>query len=238
MLTHLSNESTLVDAARDGNPEAFATLINHYDQNVYRLAINITHNKEDAEDVLQEALLKAYVNIGRFRGGSRFYTWLVRIALNEALMKLRKRRSGKQVSLDELIETDDQNTVQRETVDSRDDPEQTYARRELEQTLGHAVDNLDDHSRQVLLLRDVENFSTRETAQVLGLSLTTVKTRLRRARMDLRRRVARNLHPSDGWHGAATSTMPARKRSRQCCTFRDKRNGSRTPSLAEATTVH
>src|SRR5215831_19847192 len=126
MLTHLSNETLLVDQARSGNPEAFATLINHYDQNVYRLAVNITRNHEDAEDVLQEALFKAYANIDRFRGGSRFYTWLVRIALNEALMKLRKRRSARQVSLDELLETDDQSVVRRETVDWRDNPEKRY----------------------------------------------------------------------------------------------------------------
>jgi RNA polymerase sigma-70 factor (ECF subfamily) len=191
MLTHLSNETTLVDQARSGNPEAFATLINHYDQNVYRLAVNITRNHEDAEDVLQEALFKAYANIDRFRGGSRFYTWLVRIALNEALMKLRKRRSGRQVSLDELIETDDQNTVRWESADWHDDPEQRYARRETQQTLRDALEALDPNSRDVLLLRDVESFSTRETAQMLGLSVTTVKTRLRRARMELRHRLMR-----------------------------------------------
>src|SRR5579864_1121498 len=174
MLTHLSNESTLVDEAREGNSEAFATLINHYDENVFRLAINITHNKEDAEDVMQEALFKAYINIGRFRGGSRFYTWLVRIALNEALMKLRKRRSGKQVSLDELLETDDQ-TVRRETVDWRDNPEKRYARTEQQGNVHHALGHLDHNSRQVLLMRDLENMSTRETAQKLGLSVTTVK---------------------------------------------------------------
>jgi RNA polymerase sigma-70 factor, ECF subfamily len=198
MLTHLNNESTLVDKARAGNTEAFATLINHYDENVFRLAINITRNKEDAEDVLQEALLKAYANIGRFRGGSRFYTWLVRIALNEALMKLRKRRSGRQVSLDELIETEGQNLVRRETVDGRDDPEQRYARRELRQKLHQAVDNLEENSREVLLMRDVESLSTRETAEMLGLSTTTVKTRLRRARMDLRRRLIRHLKANGG----------------------------------------
>jgi len=187
---HLSNESTLVDEARAGNSAAFATLVNHYDDKVFRLAINITRNKEDAEDVLQEALFKAYINIRRFRGGSRFYTWLVRIALNEALMKLRKRRSGKQVSLDELLETDDQ-SVRRETVDWRDNPEKGYARTEMQGNVHHALGHLDHNSRQVLLMRDLENMSTRETAQKLGLSVTTVKTRLRRARGDLRRRLER-----------------------------------------------
>jgi len=213
MLTHLSNESTLVHEARAGNTEAFATLINHYDENVFRLAVNITRNKEDAEDVLQEALFKAYINIGRFRGGSRFYTWLVRIALNEALMKLRKRRSGRQVSLDELLETDDQNLVRRETVDWRDDPEQRFARQELQQTLRQAVEGLDENSREVLLLRDAENLSTRETAQMLGLSVTTVKTRLRRARMELRRRLNRHLKTSEGWQIAKSMLRSTHARS-------------------------
>src|SRR5437773_4747363 len=207
MLTHLSNKSTLVHEAQSGNTEAFATLVNHYDARVFRLAINITRNKEDAEDVLQEALFKAYSNLGRFRGGSRFYTWLVRIALNEALMKLRKRRSGRQVSLDELLETDDQNLVRRETVDWRDDPEQRYSRKELQQTLRHAVENLDNNSREVLMMRDVENRSTRETAQLLGLSITTVKTRLRRARMDVRRRLNRHFRKNEGWE-IAKSLLP------------------------------
>src|SRR5437879_10007528 len=189
MLMHLSNESTLVDEARAGNGEAFATLVNHYDARVFRLAINITRNKEDAEDVLQEALFKAYSNLGRFRGGSRFYTWLVRIALNEALMKLRKRRPGRQVSLDELIEADDRNVTRRESLDWRNNPEQRYARSELGRTLREAIEGLDARARAVLVLRDVENFSTRETSEMLGLSVTTVKTRLRRARMSLRERL-------------------------------------------------
>jgi RNA polymerase sigma-70 factor (ECF subfamily) len=211
MLTHLSNESTLVDEARAGNSEAFATLVNHYDERVFRLAVNITRNKEDAEDVLQQALFKAYINIGRFRGGSRFYTWLVRIALNEALMKLRKRRSGRQVSLDELLETDDQSVVRRETVDWRDNPEERYARRELQGNLHDALEHLEDNSREVLLLRDLENLSTRETAQKLGLSVTTVKTRLRRARGDLRRRLDRRCRGSSNCQ-MPSSPLPAKPR--------------------------
>jgi RNA polymerase sigma-70 factor (ECF subfamily) len=210
MLSHLGNEAMLLDEARAGNAEAFTTLVNHYDEKVFRLAINITRNKEDAEDVLQEALFKAYVNIGRFRGGSRFYTWLVRIALNEALMKLRKRRSSRQVSLDEMVETDDQNLVQREFVDGRDDPEECYARRELESGLGDAVGCLEPSSREVLLLRDVENFSTRETAELLGMSVTTVKTRLRRARMDMRRRLTRRWNPTSACQVPAPTRRPRR----------------------------
>ena len=188
-MTHLANELVLVNAARAGNPDAFASLVSPYNQNVYRLAVNITHNHEDAEDVRQEALIKAYSNLGRFRGGSRFYTWLVRIALNEALMKLRKRRPGRQVSLDELIEADDRNVTRRESLDWRNNPGQRYARSELGRTLREAIEGLDARARAVLVLRDVEDFSTRETSEMLGLSVTTVKTRLRRARMSLRERL-------------------------------------------------
>ena len=188
-MNHLANELVLVDAARAGNSDAFASLVSPYNQNVYRLAVNITHNHEDAEDVRQEALIKAYSNLGRFRGGSRFYTWLVRIALNEALMKLRKRRPGRQVSLDELIEADDRNVTRRESLDWRNNPEQRYARTELGRILREAIEGLDARARAVLVLRDVENFSTRETSEMLGLSVTTVKTRLRRARMSLRERL-------------------------------------------------
>jgi RNA polymerase sigma-70 factor, ECF subfamily len=185
-MTHLANELRLVDAARAGNSDAFASLVSPYNQNVYRLAVNITHNHEDAEDVRQEALIKAYSNLGRFRGGSRFYTWLVRIALNEALMKLRKRRPGRQVSLDQLIESDDKSVTRQESPDWRYNPEQRYARSELKRALSQAIQGLDARSRAVLVLRDLKSFSTRETGEMLGLSVTTVKTRLRRARMSLR----------------------------------------------------
>ena len=125
----------------------------------------------------------------RYGTGSRFYTWLVRIALNEALMKLRKRRPGRQVSLDELIEADDRSVTRRESRDWRYNPEQRYARSELGGALREAIEGLDARARAVLVLRDVENFSTRETSEMLGLSVTTVKTRLRRARMSLRERL-------------------------------------------------
>src|SRR5207237_2223379 len=104
MPTHLPNEAALVSAEKAGDTTAFSTLVEQYDRYIYRLALNITGNKEDAEDVLQEALLKAYTRLGQFQGGSRFYTWLVRIAVNEALMKLRKRSPQKEVSLDEPVE--------------------------------------------------------------------------------------------------------------------------------------
>src|SRR5215831_11429203 len=103
MAMHLANEPALLSAARHGNNEAFSVLVQQYHSNIYRLAFKITQNHEDAEDSLQEALLKAYCNLKSFQGGSRFYTWLVRITMNEALMKLRKRHSDRQLSLEDVI---------------------------------------------------------------------------------------------------------------------------------------
>src|SRR5258707_11160000 len=101
----VSDELALVQAAKGGDVSAFEELVRRYDRNVFRIANHITHNAEDAEDVVQEAFLKAYQNLNRFQEQSKFYTWLVRIAVNEALMKLRRRRSDKTVSMDQDIET-------------------------------------------------------------------------------------------------------------------------------------
>ncbi|MCI0624438.1 MAG: sigma-70 family RNA polymerase sigma factor [Acidobacteria bacterium] len=185
MPTHLENETGLVAEARSGNAEAFTSLVRQYDRNIYRLARNITHNKEDAEDVLQETFLKAYAKLGTFLGDSRFYTWLVRIAINEALMKLRKRRANKSVSLDEPLESED-HLMHREVADWDETPEERYSRSELQQILSDALASLDPDSRTVVVLREIENFTTEETAALLNLSVPAVKSRLLRARLKLR----------------------------------------------------
>ena len=189
MPIHLENEATLVAEAKEGSAEAFTVLVNQYERNIFHLALNITSNKEDAEDVLQESFLKAYTNLGRFQGNSRFYTWLVRIAVNESLMKLRKRRSDRQVSLDEKLETDDDNLLPREIVDWGDNPEQRYAKTEWQEILAEATQTLEPAFRTVFTLRDVEQLSTEETAEALGLSVPAVKSRLLRARLKLRQRL-------------------------------------------------
>jgi RNA polymerase sigma-70 factor (ECF subfamily) len=189
MPTHLENETELVEQSRRGNGEAFSTLVNQYDRNIYRLAMNITGNREDAEDVLQEAFLKAYTNLDRFQGNSRFYTWLVRIAVNEALMKLRKRRGDRSVSLDEPITTDDNQVMPREIEDWDDDPEERYAKTELRGILNEAIESLEPQFRMVVVLRDVEQLSTEETAKLLELSVPAVKSRLLRGRLKLRERL-------------------------------------------------
>ncbi len=189
MPVHLENEATLVAEAKEGNAEAFTVLVNQYERNIFRLALNITSNKEDAEDVLQETFLKAYTHLGRFQGNSRFYTWVVRIAVNESLMKLRKRRSDRQVSLDEKLETDDDSLLPREIVDWGDNPEQRYAKTEWQEILAEATQTLEPAFRTVFMLRDIEQLSTEETAEALGLSVPAVKSRLLRARLKLRQRL-------------------------------------------------
>jgi RNA polymerase sigma-70 factor (ECF subfamily) len=191
MPAHLENEKTLVADARAGNGDAFATLVNQYDRRLFRLALNITGNQEDAADVLQVGLLKAYRSLERFRGDSRFYTWIVRIVVNEGLMKLRGRRADSWVSLDEPTETDDHSLMPREIEDWGDNPEQRYSRTEFHAILNQNMEQLEPALRIVFLLRDVEGFSTEETAGMLGLSVPAVKSRLLRARLKLRERLTR-----------------------------------------------
>jgi RNA polymerase sigma-70 factor (ECF subfamily) len=183
------NEAVLVAAAKAGSVSAFTELVNRYERRIFRLAMNITQNREDAEEVMQEAFLKSYLHLGEFHGDSRFYTWLVRIAVNEGLMRLRRRRPN-QVSLDEPIETED-DLVPRELEDWGPSPEQRFAQTEMNQILQTAVGELDPAFRTVFLLRDVEELSTEETAKLLGLSVPAVKSRLLRGRLKLRQKLNR-----------------------------------------------
>lgn len=192
MLAHLDNEAALLAEARAGHAGAFVILLNQYSSHVYRLALNITGSREDAEDVFQEVSLKAYASLQKFRGDSRFYTWLARITVNEALSRLRKRCSERQISLDEPIETDENNFMPREIESWRDNPEDCCAKSELQKLLSEAIDKLNPQYRIVFTLRDVERISTEETAQMLGLSVTTVKSRLMRARLKMRERLNRH----------------------------------------------
>jgi RNA polymerase sigma-70 factor (ECF subfamily) len=177
-------ESALVAAAKDGDREAFSELVRRYESRIFRLARNITHDPEDAEDVMQDAFLKAYEHLDSFHGDSRFYTWLVRITVNQALMKLRKRRPN-HFSLDDPVPGED-DLVPREIEDWGPSPEQRFAQSELRDILGAALKQLAPAYRIVFWLRDVEELSTEETARLLGLSIPGVKARLSRARLRLR----------------------------------------------------
>jgi RNA polymerase sigma-70 factor, ECF subfamily len=178
------DESALVAAAKAGDISAFETLVGRYERKIFRLTQNITQNREDAEDSMQEAFLKAFEHLGSFEGNSRFYTWLVRIAVNQALMKLRKRRPNV-VSLDEEVDTGE-DMVPREVEDWGPTPADRYAQTQLSEILTKAINELDPPFRIVFQLRDIEELSTEETADTLGLSVPAVKSRLLRARLKLR----------------------------------------------------
>jgi RNA polymerase sigma-70 factor (ECF subfamily) len=186
----VDDELELVTRARTGDTASFSALLRRYEGKIFRLAMNITQNREDAEDVLQEAFLKAYEHLDQFQGNSRFYTWIVRIAVNQALMKLRKRRSDRAVSLDEQIDTGE-DTVVREIAAWDPDPEERFSREELHEILTGAIDDLAPIYRTVFTLRDVDGLSTEETAEALDLSIPAVKSRLLRARLQLRDKLTR-----------------------------------------------
>ena len=183
-------EQGLVARARVGDTTAFSQLITRYEGKIFRLAMNITQNREDAEDVLQEAFIKAYQHLDQFQGNSRFYTWAVRIAVNQALMKLRKRRNDRSVSLDEQIDTGE-DMVAREIAAWDPDPEEQFEQEELHGILTEAIDTLEPIYKTVFTLRDVDGLSTEETAEALDLSIPAVKSRLLRARLQLRDKLTR-----------------------------------------------
>ncbi len=187
----VADESQLVVQARAGDTGAFAELVRRYEGKIFRLAQHITQNREDAEDVLQETFLKAYEHLDQFQGNSKFYTWIVRIAVNQALMKLRKRKTDHSVSIDDTIDTGE-DTVAREIAAWDENPEERYSREELNEILASAIDSLAPPYRTVFVLRDIEDLSTEETAEALDLSVPAVKSRLLRARLQLRDKLTRH----------------------------------------------
>ena len=185
-----TDESVLLAQSRRGDTRAFAELVRRYEGKIFRLAQHITQNREDAEDVLQETFMKAYEHLDQFKGDSKFYTWIVRIAVNQALMKLRRRKTDKSVSLDEQIDTGE-DTIVREIAAWDEDPEQQFSREELGSILDRAIQSLEPPYRSVFVLRDIDELSTEETAEALGLSVPAVKSRLLRARLQLREKLTR-----------------------------------------------
>src|SRR5262250_2341571 len=149
------DESDLVAQSRAGDTRAFNELVRRYEGKIFRLAQHITQNREDAEDVLQESFMKAYEHLDQFKGDSKFYTWIVRIAVNQALMKLRRRKTDKSVSLDDQIDTGE-DTILREIAAWGEDPEQQFSREELGGILDSAIESLEPLYRSVFVLRDME----------------------------------------------------------------------------------
>ena len=179
-----------LEALRDGDKAEFALLVEEYSPMIYRLGLKMLNNPQDAEDILQETFIKAYKHISKFDGRSSVSTWLYRIATNEALMSLRKKRPNT-VSFDmpSTYESEPQEPLQ--IVDWCCLPEEEYLSAEGRLRLDEAAGRLPESLRIVFVLRDIEGLSTRETAEVLDISEMAVKTRLSRARLRLREDLSR-----------------------------------------------
>jgi RNA polymerase sigma-70 factor (ECF subfamily) len=178
-------EGFSLKALQAGDQEEFAHLVETYSSKIYRLAIKMLNQQQDAEDVLQETFLKAYRGLKSFDGRSKISTWLFRIATNEALMVIRRKHPNV-ISIDEPVETEEGEQDPVQIVDWCCLPEEELLSEETKVRLDAAVQNLPERLRLVFLLRDVNDLSTHETADVLGLTDTAVKTRLSRARLRLR----------------------------------------------------
>ena len=185
------DDVALVHAAKGGDVEAFGELVSRYDRQLFRVAQNITHNREDAQDAVQEAFLKAFENLAAFEEKAKFSTWLVRIVINQSLMKLRKQRSANVVSVDEDFDNPEHDAMPLEIADWSANPEKDYKATELREILTKALEGLSRSLRIVFVLRDMEGLSVEETAKTLELSVAAVKTRLLRARLELRARLTR-----------------------------------------------
>lgn len=183
-------EAFSLEALQAGDKAAFAQMVESHYELIYRLIVKMLGNSQDAEDVLQETFIKAYRHVGSFDGRARFSTWLYRIATNESLMFLRRRRP-ETVSIDEPLETDDGPLEPLQIVDWCCLPETELMSTEAQQELEKAIAELPVNLRVVFVLRDIQGLSTHETAQVLDLSESAAKTRLSRARLRLRNELTR-----------------------------------------------
>jgi RNA polymerase sigma-70 factor (ECF subfamily) len=183
-----NDDLELVQASKNGDVAAFEQLVKRYDRKLFRIALSVTHNREDSQDAVQEAFLKAFQHLGDFRGDSQFSTWLIRITLNQSLMKVRKLRRTREVALDEDFGTDE-DVLPREVIDWAPNPEQLYSVSELRNILIKTIEELRPILRAVFVLQDLEGLSTDQTAEALNLSQSAVKSRLWRARLQLRERL-------------------------------------------------
>ena len=198
-------DAALVDAAGRRDPEAFKELVSRYGPRIFRLAQRITRNREDAEEVSQDSFTRAFLHMDTFRGDSSFSTWLTRIAINQSLMKLRTRRLL-ELHFDRLVTSEDTH-FSAEIADDTPTPEQLYSQVELRQILASAISELPLKIGEVLHLREVEEHSTEETARMLGLSITAVKSRAHRARQKLRQALTKYYRPSELADFSASSSI-------------------------------
>ena len=184
-------EYAFLAAAKRGDSAAFEILCKQSANTAFRVARRIMRNDEDAEDVVQESFQRAFVHLNRFNGDSRFSTWLSRIAINTALMKLRRKHRIWEVSLDESVETE-QASSQIDVEDQGPNPEQLYAQRERQRILSEAMSVLTPGMRKAFELRELDERSTEETARMMGISIGAVKARLFHGRRKLRERLKRH----------------------------------------------
>ena len=181
------DDLALVQAVRGGDVAAFEQLVKRYDAKLLRIAQNVTHNSEDAEEAVQEAFFKAYQKLDQSQGHAKFSTWLIRITLNESLMKLRKQRATLKQLVDNDVDADsDSERRQFDVADWAPNPEMLYRASEFREILITSLQRLSPALKVVFVLRDIEEHSLRETSEILNLTETAVKTRLSRARLQLR----------------------------------------------------
>ena len=200
-------EQELIAQVQAGQNELFYELVRPYERRVYAAALAILRNETDAEDVAQEAMLKALANIRQFRAEARFSTWLIQITVNEALMRRRRERTGIMEGIDDRRDEDGEYTP-RDFADWREIPSESLERKEVRQKLAEALASLDRKYREVFVLRDMEQLNIQETAEALGISVASVKTRLLRARLMLRDLLA------GGWERGWFSRLPFEKGSK------------------------
>jgi RNA polymerase sigma-70 factor, ECF subfamily len=188
--TVASDDLDLVHASKDGDVTAFEELVKRYDRKLFRIAQSVTHNREDSQDAVQEAFLKAFLHLADFREACQFSTWLIRITLNQSLMKLRKRNTANEYFLDDDPSADGE-LLPRDVVDWAPNAEQLFWASELRDILTTALEELSPISRMVFVLRDIEGLSIEETGIAINLSSSAVKARLWRVRLQLRERLNR-----------------------------------------------
>jgi len=180
------NQTELIRRVCNGDKEAFYELVRPYERAIFTSAMSILNNQADAEEAAQEAVLKAFANISKFRGESKFSTWLIQITINEARLKLRKDRRHLYESVDEPKSDEEGDYIPKDFADWREIPSEALQRKELGDALKRALAALAEKYREVLILRDIQHLSIEEASKVLGISPGNVKTRLLRARLQMR----------------------------------------------------
>ncbi len=185
-----ANEAALIKSVCGGEREAFYELVHPYERMIYATAISVVKNPADAEEVAQEAVLKAFSNLASFRAESKFSTWLVQITYNEAKMKLRKAHPHLYESIDDQQQSEEGEFRPRDYADWRPIPSDLLEQNEIRRAVQDAINSLSPTYREVLILRDLQHLSIKETSTILGIPEPSVKTRLHRARLQLRDRLA------------------------------------------------